>query len=98
MCTNEVNERYVMSDVTVTVRMTKSLRDRLEALSEVTRRSKSFLSMEAIQNYVETEEEIVLGIKRGLTDIEAGRTVPHEEAMRRIRSTIEMSGQKKIAS
>ena len=87
-----------MSDVTVTVRMTKNLRDRLEALSEATRRSKSFLSMEAIQHYVETEEEIVLGIKRGLADIEAGRTVPHEEAMRRIRSTIDATTQQKIAS
>jgi predicted transcriptional regulator len=87
-----------MSEVTVTVRMTKNLRDRLEALSEVTRRSKSFLSMEAIQHYVETEEEIVLGIKRGLADIEAGRTIPHEEAMQRIRSTIDTTAQKKIAS
>jgi predicted transcriptional regulator len=87
-----------MSEVTVTVRMTKNLRDRLEALSEVTRRSKSFLSMEAIQHYVETEEEIVLGIKRGLADIEAGRTVPHEEAMSRIRSTIDATAQKKIGS
>ena len=87
-----------MSDVTVTVRMTKTLRDRLEALSAVTRRSKSFLSMEAIKHYVEIEEEIVLGIKRGLTDIEAGRTVPHEEAMRRIRSTIDAAANTKIAS
>lgn len=87
-----------MSDVTVTVRMPKSLRDRLEALSTETRRSKSFLGMEAIQDYVDTEEEIVLGIKRGLADIEAGRTVPHEEAMRRIRSTIDAAAKKKIAS
>jgi predicted transcriptional regulator len=87
-----------MSEVTVTVRMTKNLRDRLEALSTVMRRSKSFLSMEAIQHYVETEEEIVLGIQRGVEDIAAGRTVPHEEAMRRIRSTIDAAPQKKIAS
>jgi predicted transcriptional regulator len=52
-----------MSDVTVTVRMPKALRDRLEALSTETRRSKSFLVTEAIQQFVGTEEEIVLGIK-----------------------------------
>jgi predicted transcriptional regulator len=78
-----------MSDVTVTVRMPKHLRDRLEALSEATRRSKSFLGLEAIQHYVETEEEIVLGIKRGMADVNAGRTVPHAEAMRQIRATID---------
>lgn len=87
-----------MSDVTVTVRMPKSLRDRLEALSAETRRSKSFLGKEAIQDYVDTEEEIILGIKRGLVDVEAGRTILHEEAMRRIRSTIDAAAQKKIAS
>jgi predicted transcriptional regulator len=66
-----------MSDVTLTVRLSKQLRDRLEILSTETRRSKSFLGMEAIQNYVETEEEIILGIKRGLADVKAGRTVSH---------------------
>jgi predicted transcriptional regulator len=84
-----------MSDVTVTVRMSKNLRDRLEALSAETRRSKSFLSMEAIQHYVETEEEIILGIKQGLADIGAGRVVPHEKAMRDIRSTIDRDRKKK---
>jgi predicted transcriptional regulator len=84
-----------MSDVTVTVRMPKVLRDRLEALSTETRRSKSFLGMEAIQNYVETEEEIILGIKQGLADIKAGRVVPHDQAMKRFRATIEAAAKKK---
>jgi predicted transcriptional regulator len=84
-----------MSDVTVTVRMPKKLRDRLETLSAETRRSKSFLGMEAIQHYVETEEEIILGIKRGMADIKAGRVVPHAQAMQRIRATIDGAAKKK---
>jgi predicted transcriptional regulator len=84
-----------MSDVTVTVRMTKALRDRLDVLATETRRSKSFLSMEAIQKYVESEEDIVLGIKRGLADVKAGRVVPHDKAMWRIRATIDKVGKKK---
>jgi predicted transcriptional regulator len=84
-----------MSDVTVTVRMPRDLRDRLEALSTETRRSKSFLGMEAIQHYVETEEEIVRGIKTGLADIKAGRVVPHDQAMKRIRTTIEAAAKNK---
>jgi predicted transcriptional regulator len=86
---------HIMSDVTVTVRMSKNLRDRLEILSAETRRSKSFLGMEAIQHYVETEEEIILGIKRGLADVKAGRTVPHSAAMKRIRATIDSAAKKK---
>lgn len=84
-----------MSDVTLTVRLSKQLRDRLEILSTETRRSKSFLGMEAIQNYVETEEEIILGVKRGLADVKAGRTVPHGTAMKRIRATIDGAIKKK---
>ena len=84
-----------MSDVTVTVRMSKALRDRLEVLSAETRRSKSFLSKEAIESYVHAEEEIILGIKHGLADVKAGRIVPHGEAMKRIRAAINSAAKKK---
>ena len=38
---------------------------------------------------IETEAEIVASIERGLADVAAGRTVPHNEAMARIRTRIE---------
>jgi predicted transcriptional regulator len=66
-----------MSDVTVTVRMPKQLRDRLEALSGVTRRSKSFLGQEAIARFVESEEEIVAGILEAQAEIKSGKGVAH---------------------
>ena len=68
-----------MSDVTVTVRMPKQLRDRLEALSGVTRRSKSFLGHEAISRFVESEEEIVSGILEARAEIKAGKSLSHEK-------------------
>ncbi len=71
-----------MSDVTVTVRMPKALRDRLEALSAETRRSKSFLGMEAIQQFVETEEEIVFGIKQAQAELKAGLGISHEDVVK----------------
>jgi predicted transcriptional regulator len=74
---------------TVTVRLDSTTKSRLEELAQHTRRTKSFLAGEAIADYVERELKIVEGIKRGLADIEAGRTVPHDEAMRRIRATID---------
>jgi predicted transcriptional regulator len=78
-----------MSDVTVTVRMPKALRDRLEALSTETRRSKSFLGMEAIQQFVETEEEIVLGIKQAQTELKAGLGISHEDVVRQSKAYLE---------
>mgnify|MGYP006346553051 CR=1 FL=1 len=68
-----------MSDVTVTVRMPKQLRDRLEALSGATRRSKSFLGQEAIARFVESEEEVVAGILEAQAEIKAGKGVAHDK-------------------
>ncbi len=74
---------------TVTVRLDSATKSRLEQLAQHTRRTKSFLAGEAIAGYVERELAIVEGIKRGLEDVKAGRTVPHEEAMKRLRATID---------
>jgi predicted transcriptional regulator len=73
-----------MSDVTVTVRMPKQLRDRLEALSGVTQRSKSFLGHEAISRFVESEEEIVSGILEAKSEIKAGKGLSHEHVKKLI--------------
>lgn len=73
---------------TVTIRMSSDTKARLEELARHTRRSKSFLAGEAITGYVERELAIIEGIVRGLADVEAGRTVSHEEAKRQIMETI----------
>jgi tRNA C32,U32 (ribose-2'-O)-methylase TrmJ len=36
----------------------------------------------------EHESEIVEGIKRALTDMRLGRTIPHKKAMQRLRATV----------
>lgn len=69
--------------------MSGSTKAKLEALADQTRRSKSFLANDAIERYLARELEIVEGIQRGLADMEAGRVVPHDDAMSRIRATIE---------
>jgi predicted transcriptional regulator len=74
---------------TVTVRLSPEAKARLDELATQTRRTKSFLAAEAISDYVEREMKIVSAIHRGLADIEAGRTVPHEDAMKRLRATVE---------
>ena len=84
-----------MPDTTITVRVSPELRDRLEAIARETRRSKSFLANEAIERYVQTESEIIEGIRRGMEDARAGRVVSHDEAMRRIRATIARAERKR---
>ncbi len=81
---------------TVTIRMPSETKARLEELARHTRRSKSFLAGEAIADYVDRELAIVEGIKRGLADLEAGRTTPHEEVKRRIAATIERVAKRSV--
>lgn len=80
---------------TVTVRISPETKSRLEALAGHTRRTKSFLAGEAIADYVERELAIVEGIKRGLADIEAGRTVPHDVAIARLHAAIDRAARQK---
>ncbi|WP_353641594.1 CopG family transcriptional regulator [Mesorhizobium sp. WSM2239] len=77
-----------MTTTTMTIRIDETLKEKLEQLAHDTRRSKSFLAAEAVSAYVEREFEIIEGIKRGLADVEAGRVVPHAEAMAEARQII----------
>lgn len=77
------------TSTTVTIRVSTELNEKLGQLAHGTRRSKSFLAAEAVSAYVERELEILEGIKRGLEDVDAGRVVPHEEAMAEIHAMIE---------
>ncbi len=66
---------------TMTIRLDQQLKEKLGKLAEGTRRSRSFLAAEAVESYVDRELAIIEGIERGLADVEAGRTVSHEDAM-----------------
>ncbi len=78
-----------MGSTTLTVRVSPELKERLDKVAELTRRTKSFLAGEAIAGYVERELEIVAGIERGLADMKAGRVVPREEVMAGIDAIVE---------
>ena len=73
---------------TMTIRLEPELKARLDNLASATRRSKSFLAAEAVASYVERELAIIEGIEQGLTDMQAGRLVPHDLALEEIYQTI----------
>jgi predicted transcriptional regulator len=77
-----------MTDVTVTVRMSSKDRERLESVAKASQRSKSFVANEAILRFLAEEEAHIDGINAALEEMRAGKSVPHDEAMRKIRSTI----------
>ena len=73
----------------MTIRVSPETRSKLERIAADTRRSKSFLAAEAVSAYVDRELEIIDGVKRGMADAEAGRVVPHDEAMAEIHAVID---------
>jgi predicted transcriptional regulator len=77
-----------MTTSTMTIRVSTTVKEKLERLAHDTRRSKSFLAAEAVSAYVDRELEIIEGIQRGLADVEAGRVVPHAQVMAEARQII----------
>lgn len=82
---------------TMTIRVNKATKEKLERLARGTKRSKSYLAAEAVSAYVERELEIVEGIQRGLADMAAGRVIPHDEAMAELYDVIESAHRRKTA-
>lgn len=74
---------------TITIHTTPEIRERLEQLAATTRRSKSFLGNEAIERYLAAEESFVAGIKEGIADAEAGRTLTGEDVKASLRAAID---------
>jgi predicted transcriptional regulator len=72
----------------MTVRLACNIKDKLERLATHTRRTKSFLAAEAIDEYVARELKIIEGIEEGLADQREGRLIPHREAMARLRDAV----------
>ena len=77
------------TSTTMTIRLDPRLKAKLGKLADGTRRSRSFLAAEAVEAYVDRELAIVEGIEHGLADIEAGRTLSHEDTMAVVRQAID---------
>ena len=74
---------------TMTIRLSSEVKARLGRLAADTRRSRSFLAAEAVRAYLDREQAIIDGVKRGLADVEAGRLVSHDSAMSELLAEIE---------
>ncbi len=63
----------------LSVRIDADTKNRLEALSKQSRRSKSFLAAEAITAFVDSEEWQLGEIRDGIAELDSGQTVSHEK-------------------
>ena len=74
------------STTTLTVRVPVKLRRRLEGLAKITARNRSRVAVEALQSYVDEQEEQLARIDQGIRDADAGRVVAHQAVKRYLQS------------
>jgi len=76
------------TSTTMTIRVTAETKERLEQLARITRRSRSFLAAEAVDRYLDTEQAIIDGIRRGQADVAAGHLVTNDAAFAELTAAI----------
>jgi len=82
----QTQDTSYMPSETFTVRVDADIKKRLAKLAKSTGRSRSFLTAEAIAEYLDTNEWQVAGIKAALTSAEQEGTIAHEDVERWINS------------
>jgi RHH-type transcriptional regulator, rel operon repressor / antitoxin RelB len=66
---------------TISFRLPAETKQRIELLANATRRSKTFVIEEALNQYLDLNEWQVKSILEGLKEIEAGQTTSHEAVL-----------------
>lgn len=74
---------------TLTLRVSEDLKDKLSRFAEETHRTPSAVAERGLEIFLDRELEMMAAIDEGLEDFRLGRTVSHEDAMARIRATID---------
>lgn len=68
----------------VTTRLDTTATEALDTLAKELDRSRAWIVARAVERYVTEELEFIAFIKEGEADLDAGRTISHEELVREI--------------
>ena len=68
-----------MTTKTINVRLPESLYNQIEALAKATARTKSFLTIDALTSYVQSESWQIRDIHEGLKEADAGEFASDEQ-------------------
>lgn len=71
---------------TVTFHTSPEVKARLERLAGQTRRSKSFLTNEAVERYLAEEEDFIRDVEAGIAEANAGQLIEQGDAAAYLRS------------
>lgn len=73
---------------TMTFHTSPDVKVRMQRLAQITRRSKSFLTNEAVERYLAEEEEFIAAVNEGAADADAGRVYTEPETWARIAAQV----------
>ena len=68
-----------MTAKTINVRLPVALYDQIEELSKATARTKSYLAIDALTNYVQSESWQIRDIQQGIKEADAGEFATDDE-------------------
>jgi predicted transcriptional regulator len=73
-------ECYIMTARTINVRLPEALYKQVEELAKATARTKSFLAIDALTNYVQSESWQIRDIQEGIKEADAGEFATDQQA------------------
>jgi predicted transcriptional regulator len=71
-CITHAHKFYAMTARTINVRLPEALYNQLEELAKATARTKSFLAIDALNHYVQSESWQIRDIHEGIKEADAG--------------------------
>ncbi len=74
------------ASTTFTIRVGRTVKQRLEKLAESTGRSRSFLAAEALNAYLDVNEWQITGIEKAMASLDRGAGIAHGDVKRAVRS------------
>jgi len=71
-----------MTNKSFSLRLPEETENKLKMIAKATGRTKSFIALSAIEEYVDLQAWQIEGILRGLEQIETGEVLSHEEVVK----------------
>ena len=88
LCThmNNSNKNSVINRATVTFHTSPEVKKRLDRLANITNRSKSYLTNEAVERYLAEEEAFIQDVEEGIREADRGELIDHDDVVKYIKS------------
>jgi predicted transcriptional regulator len=79
---------FVSKSVTITARITPALAKKIAAYAKAAKRSKSQAIENILDGNIDWEMAFVEAVNAGMRELDEGKGIPHEEAMRQLHEHI----------